>query len=181
MVSEREIETKSLSKAGDVALLNVDLPANDQFKGIYLVKVTSANEQYLSATQLVSISDLGFMVKETPNEVVVFCNSILSAQPLQGVKVNLISHNNQNVYAVETDGSGVARFPDLKGKAPGFKIAMVTGQLGEDFNYLLFAQTAVENSRYDVGGARENASGYQAFLYGDRDIYRPGETMYLNA
>jgi uncharacterized protein YfaS (alpha-2-macroglobulin family) len=24
-------------------------------------------------------------------------------------------------------------------------------------------------------------SGYQAFLYGDRDIYRPGETVYLNA
>ncbi|CAA9261677.1 MAG: Alpha-2-macroglobulin [uncultured Cytophagales bacterium] len=180
VISEREIETKNLSKAGDVALLDVNLPENDQFKGIYLLKVTSANEQYLSATQLVSISDLGFMVRETPSEVVVFCNSILSAQPLQGVKVNLVSSNNQNVYTAETDGSGVARFPDLDKKAPGFKIAMVTGQQGEDFNYLLFAQTAVENSRYDVGGARENASGYQAFLYGDRDIYRPGETVYLN-
>ncbi len=180
VVLERELETKSLARSGDVSLLNVTLPQDDPFRGVYVVKVTSANEQYLSASQLVSISDIGFTVKEAENEIIVLCNSILSAQPLPGVKVNLVSNNNQTVYSAETDAGGVARFPDLKGKAPGFTISMVTGQQGDDFNYLAFSQTKVESSRYDVGGARDNPSGYQAFLYGDRDIYRPGETMHLN-
>ncbi len=177
---EKEIETKDLAKSGDVRLLNLTLPEDDQFKGIYFVKVTSDNEQYLSATQLVSVSDIGFMIKETENEVMVFCNSILSAQPMAGVKVSLISGNNQNIYTVESDADGIAKFPDLKQKAPNFKIAMVAGLQGNDFNYILFEQTRVETSRYDVGGLRENAAGYQAFIYGDRDIYRPGETVYLN-
>jgi uncharacterized protein YfaS (alpha-2-macroglobulin family) len=31
-----------------------------------------------------------------------------------------------------------------------------------------------------VDGLRDNASGFQAFIYGQRDIYRPGETMHFN-
>eukprot|EP01031_Cornospumella_fuschlensis_P046817 gene46817-57325_t len=38
----------------------------------------------------------------------------------------------------------------------------------------------VETSRFDVEGKRDNTSGFEAFLYGDRDIYRPGETINMN-
>jgi hypothetical protein len=180
VVLDREIETKNLQKVNGVHLLNLDLEQINDFRGIYIVKVTSEDEQYLNATQLVSISDIGFMVKETENEVLVFANSILSAQPMAGVDVNLISTNNQNIYTAQTDADGVAKFPELKKKAPNFQVTMITGRQGADFNYLLFNQTRIETSRYEVGGMRDNPSGYQAFLYGDRDIYRPGETVYLN-
>ncbi|MDJ1468120.1 alpha-2-macroglobulin family protein [Xanthocytophaga flava] len=180
IVYEKKILTNTLPKGNGVHLLNLDFAQFDDFKGIYIVKVRSDDEQYLQATQLVSISDIGFMVKETPDEVYVFANSILSAQPMTGVKVNLVSTNNQVLATGETDGDGVAKFADIRKKFPKFSIGMITGTVDKDFNYLLFSQTSVGTSRYEVGGIHENLSGYQAFIYGDRNIYRPGETINLN-
>ncbi|MDO1449050.1 alpha-2-macroglobulin [Rhodocytophaga aerolata] len=181
VVLDREVETKSLGKSGNMHVLNLELPSStNAFKGIYAVKVSSTEDQWLYSTKLVSISDMGFMVKETGNEIHVFANSILTANPLAGVSVNLISSNNQSVYTAETDADGVARFTDLQTKAPDFNIQMITARQGDDFTYLLFNQNKVETSRYEVGGMRENPSGYQAFIYGERDIYRPGETVNLN-
>ncbi len=180
VVYEKKILTNTLPKGNGVHLLNLDFAQFDDFKGIYVVKVQSDDEQYLQATQLVSISDIGFMVKETPDEVYVFANSILTAQPMAGVKVNVISTNNQVLATTETDGDGVAKFADIRKKHPKFTVGMITGAADKDFNYLLFSQASVETSRYEVGGSRENLSGYQAFIYGDRNIYRPGETINLN-
>ena len=180
VVYEKKILTSTLPKNSGVNLLNLDFAQFDDFKGIYIVKVRSDDEQYMQATQLVSISDIGFMVKETPEEVYVFANSILTAQPMAGVKVNLISTNNQTLATADTDGEGVAKFTDVRKKFPRFSVGMVTGTADKDFNYLLLSQNSVETSRYEVGGIRENLSGYQAFIYGDRNIYRPGETVNLN-
>jgi alpha-2-macroglobulin len=38
----------------------------------------------------------------------------------------------------------------------------------------------VETSHFDVGGKRTNNLNYDVFLYGDRDLYRPGDTVYYN-
>ena len=71
-------------------------------------------------------------------------------------------------------------------RAAGFKIALVTATSGdakkgsEDFNYLLFEDSAVETSRFEVEGKRDNAAGFEAFIYGERNIYRPGETIHFN-
>jgi uncharacterized protein YfaS (alpha-2-macroglobulin family) len=182
-VLDREYETKQLGKSGNVQLLNLDLQQLNDFQGIYVVKVSSTEDRYLKASKMVSVSDIGLIVRETENEVVVFANSILNAKPLKGVKVSLISTNNQNIYQADTDGEGIARFTDIRTKAPNFRVQMVTAQKadkGGDFNYLHFAQTQIETSRAEVGGLRDNPTGYQAYLYGDRDIYRPGETMHLH-
>ncbi|MBC7920824.1 MAG: alpha-2-macroglobulin family protein, partial [Ferruginibacter sp.] len=183
VVLDREYESRQLAPAGEARLLNLALPQLNDLPGVYVVKVSSTEDQYLKASKLVSVSDIGLIVRETENDVVVFANSVLSAKPLPGVKVSLISSNNQNIHQAETDAEGIAKFADLRTKAPGFRVQMVTARRGEkggDFNYLHFNQTKVETARAEVGGLRENPSGYQAFLYGDRDIYRPGETVHLH-
>ena len=40
--------------------------------------------------------------------------------------------------------------------------------------------TKVETSRFEVAGKSDNVSGFDAFIYGDRNIYRPGETIHIN-
>jgi uncharacterized protein YfaS (alpha-2-macroglobulin family) len=57
---------------------------------------------------------------------------------------------------------------------------MLTAHTSDDFNYLFLEDTQVETSRFEVEGKRSNVSGFEAFMYGDRDIYRPGETIQLN-
>src|ERR1043165_2206244 len=54
---------------------------------------------------------------------------------------------------------------------------MVIVQRGGDFSFLVFGKTEIDLSPFDVAGDRPGASGYTAFVYGERDIYRPGETV----
>ena len=180
LVLERDYHSKNLKKSGGAHLLNLNFDEINAYKGFYVVNISSTEKQWIKANKIVSISDIGLIVKETENDIYVFSNSILNASSIQGVQVNLISTNNQSVYKATTDGNGVAKFEDIKKKAPGFKIKMITCNYGEDFNYLHFDETRVETSQYDIGGSFTNSSGYDAFIYGDREIYRPGETIYLN-
>jgi uncharacterized protein YfaS (alpha-2-macroglobulin family) len=180
VVMERDYHSKNLKKTGGSHLLNVDFQDINAFKGIYVVTVSSQEQQWVKSSKIISISDIGLIVKESEDDIYVFANSILSSEKLSGVEVNLISSNNQWVYKVTTDGEGLAKFIDVKKKAPGFTIKMITCQSEGDFNYLHFEETKVETSQFDIGGAYSNSSGYEAFIYGEREIYRPGDTMHMN-
>lgn len=179
---DKTIETGNLPKLRGSSLLNLPLPDQKNLRGVYMVALNSKDEYYLNASKLISVSDIGLMAKfsNDGNEMLVFANSILTTEPLSGVEINLISSNNQTVYTIETDGKGVAKFEKIKEKAPNFKVAMITAKTEEDFNYILLEDTQVETSRFEVDGVRSNATGFQAFIYGDRDIYRPGETVHFN-
>ncbi|AKD58850.1 alpha-2-macroglobulin [Spirosoma radiotolerans] len=197
----KTIETTDLPKVRGVSALNLALPdQNNTFRegplrehplrGVYLVSVSSKDEAYLQASQLVSVSDIGLVARHTNDEVLVWANSIRTGEPLQSVEITLISSNNQSVYTLKTDGTGFVKFEKVSEKAPGFKIALLTasitstaaGRLSDqdDFNFLFLPDTRVETSRFEVDGKRDNESGFDAFVYGDRNIYRPGETIHVN-
>ncbi|RYF80899.1 MAG: alpha-2-macroglobulin family protein, partial [Chitinophagaceae bacterium] len=59
----------------------------------------------------------------------------------------------------------------------GYAPAMIIAKTADDFTYLPFSNTRVNLSRFDVGGKRPNATGLDAFIYAERDIYRPGEKL----
>lgn len=177
---EKEIETKTLPHAGSRHTLHFDFEDKfSNFPGIYMVRVYSDNDYWLKDQMLVSISDIGLMVKEGKNFITVFANSIKTTDPLPNVKLKFIGQNNQLSGTATTDATGVASFKIDKLPADGFKIKLITASLDEDYNYLPFNRTAVNSSRFEVGGKYANPSGYDAFIFGDRDLYRPGETVNL--
>jgi uncharacterized protein YfaS (alpha-2-macroglobulin family) len=180
-VLEQEIETRSLPKRKGQSLLNLNFNDKTLFKGLYLVNIMSENESYVNATKLIAVSDIGLIAKTTEKDIHVFAHSILDASPLGGITVSLWSSNNQMVYKQSTDASGIARFTDLPSKAAGFRIAMITASDGKELTYLPLNKYAVETSRFDVGGIHENISGIMGYMYGDRNIYRPGEQLNISA
>jgi uncharacterized protein YfaS (alpha-2-macroglobulin family) len=182
-VLTKEILTRSLQKSGNISLLNLDLNElnfNDSYKGLYLVKVEASDRKYIQDAQLLSLSDLGLIVKEGASDVMVFVNSLKDASPVKGAKLDFISSNNQKVYSTVTDNNGVAIFKNAKQVAAGFKLSMVSVRYDNDFNFVLFDKTRVETSRFDVGGKRTDNINYDVFIYGDRDLYRPGDSAYIN-
>ena len=179
-VIDRDYETKDLPRQNGMFLLNLSFSDVNPFKGIYIVQVASSKDQWVRAAKLVSVSDIGLISRHSDDEIMVFTNSIKSAQSIGGVKVSLVSKNNQEVLNAVTNSDGVAVFSNLKQKMQDFKVAMITAHYGDDFNYLMLNDARVNSSRFDVGGRRADATGLMAFLYGDRDIYRPGETIHLN-
>jgi len=183
---DKTVQTSDLPKVRGVSALNLAIPEQGggdrerPLRGAYLVSVQSKDEAYVSATQLVSISDIGLIARKTDTDLLVWANSIQTAEPLDGVEISLISSNNQSVYTLKTDRKGFVKFEKIQEKAPGFTIAMLTARTADDFNFLHLTDTQVETSRFEVDGKRTNATGLNAFVYGDRNIYRPGETIHLN-
>ncbi|MFC5411338.1 alpha-2-macroglobulin [Larkinella bovis] len=181
----KTVETANLPKARGVSALNLSLPdpaasGPNPPRGIYLVTVSSKDDAYISATKLVSVSDIGLMTKQGADEVWVFANSIKTAEPLANVDITLVSSNNQIMATVQTNGKGVAHFEKMTAKNPGSRLALVSAKTEDDFNYLLLQDARVETSRFEVDGKRDNPTGFDAFVYGDRNIYRPGETVHFN-
>ncbi|HRC36384.1 MAG TPA: MG2 domain-containing protein, partial [Bacteroidia bacterium] len=107
-------------------------------------------------------------------------NYIKTALPAQGVNVSCISTNNQVMFSGTTDNDGRVTFSDIGNKAKNFRVGMISARQGKDFNMILLSETKVSTSRYDVGGYKDNPAGVMAYIYGDRDMYRPGETIYMN-
>ncbi len=179
-VLDRTVKTKNLPRVNGITAFNFDLPKIDNFKGIYLVHISSKTDYYLNATKLVSVSDIGLITKQADDDLFIYANSILTAQALSNVDLHVISKNNQDVVQVKTNSEGIAIVKDYKKKLKHFKTAMITAKKGSDFNFLLFSHTGVETSRFDVSGKRDHKTGLDVFIYGDRNIYRPGEKVYFN-
>ncbi len=179
VIYEKEIDTRSLPKSGAGRILNFSqfedrLP---DFKGVYHIVIRSSEDYWVKDSRYVSLSDLGLIAKEGQNKIYVFTNSIKSAVPVEGVNVAVYGANNQLIGTGATNKEGVAEVPYNKKDFGGFKPAMVIAKTADDFNYLPFNSTRVNMSRFDIGGKRNNPSGFDAFVYAERDIYRPGEKI----
>ncbi|MFN8289922.1 MAG: MG2 domain-containing protein [Chitinophagaceae bacterium] len=179
VIYEKEIDTRSLPKSGGGRILNFSqfedrLP---DFKGVYHVVIRSTENYWIKDSRFISLSDLGLIAKEGKDQMYVFANSIKSADPVSGVNVAVYAANNQLIGTGSTDKDGMATIAYPNREFSGFKPAMVIAKTADDFNYLPFNNTRVNTSRFDVGGKRNNPSGFDAFVYAERDVYRPGEKI----
>ena len=179
VVYSKVIDTRSLPRSGSARILNLSqfedrLP---DVKGIYHVMLRSVDQYWVQDSRMISFSDIGLITKQGQEKIFVFANSIKTANPVEGATINIYGKNNQLIGTGATNKEGVAEVT-LSGKTlSGYTPAMVIAKTADDFNYLPFKSTRVNTSRFDVGGKRNNATGLDAFVYAERDIYRPGEKV----
>ncbi len=175
-----DIKTRELPKKGKVHFLKLDFEEKiGKRDGIYIVEVKSKESNWLRERKIVAISDIGLIAKAGKNTITVFANSIRSAKSLAGVQLQFYGRNNQKLAEAVTNANGVAVIKTPEAITPNFKTALITANYRNDFNFLPLSRTLITTSRFDVGGKRSNLAGYDAFIYGDRDIYRPGETIHI--
>lgn len=120
-------------------------------------------------------SNIGLIAKRgNDNSMLVIATDLLSAKPLSGVEVELLDYQRQVLTTVKTDGNGWASF-DLKRK-PFLLIA----KNGKERGYLkLDDGNSLPLSRFDVGGDVVQ-EGIKGFIYGERGVWRPGDSLYLS-
>jgi alpha-2-macroglobulin len=179
VIYTKEIDTRSLPKSGNGRILNISQFADrlNDTKGIYHIMLRSSKDYWVNDSRFISMSDIGLIAKHGEDKIVVFANSIKSATGMAGVTINVFGLNNQLMGTGSTNSEGVAEIALVKRSYSGFKPAMIIAKTADDFTYLPFFNTQVNTSRFDVGGKHNNASGLDAFVYAERDIYRPGEKV----
>ncbi|GAO42536.1 alpha-2-macroglobulin family protein [Flavihumibacter petaseus] len=180
IIYEQEIDTRSLPLSNGTRLFQFNITDRlPDDKGSYHIKIRSTEDYWINDSRFISLSDIGLITKEGRDKLFVFANSIQTAKALADVKVTVYGANNQLLGMGTTDADGVATIPYTRKPFAGFKPALVIAKTAGDFNYLLFSQSGVNTSRFEVGGKRLNSTGLDAYLYGERDIYRPGEQVHF--
>lgn len=130
------------------------------------------------ATQWVIDSDIGLTTFQGANGLTVFARSYASAKPLEGVKLTLVARNNNQLANAITDSDGRADFSAglFRGKGGDEPVVVMAYGNEQDFSFLDLRRPAFDLTDRGVGG-RNTPGPVDAYLYTERGIYRPGETV----
>ena len=131
--------------------------------------------KHRSVARNILASSLGIIAKAgTDFTMTVAVTDLVSTQPVSGSEIDILNFQQQVIGSARTDDKGMATIP-LENK-PYLLIARQNDQRG----YLrLDDGTSLSLSRFDVSG-RVVQKGVKAFIYGERGVWRPGDTLFLN-
>ena len=142
------------------------------------------NNPPAQARRWVMFTDMALTAYEGSEGLDVVIRSLKTARILPSLKVLLVARNGETLAETRSDASGRVKFnrPLLDGEgASDARMVMAYGPQG-DLAVLDLDRSPVDLSKQGVGGRTvEGGGGVDAFLYADRGIYRPGETVRLNA
>ncbi|MFV2072162.1 MAG: alpha-2-macroglobulin, partial [Thermoanaerobaculales bacterium] len=121
------------------------------------------------------VSDIGLLAKRASNGMIVAATHLETAKPLADVEVTLFSYQNQPIAHSRTNARGVAEFDATN---DGFYIE---GRWRGQRTALKFSESRISTSGFEVGGSSGSSKATRAFIYADRGVHRPGDTIFLAA
>ena len=137
-----------------------------------------------SDRRFILLTDLGVVVKQDASgSSQVFVQSIKTGDPVADAEIAILGKNGLAVLTRRTDATGMAPLPPLTDfQAEKQPVAYVVRK-GTDLSFLPMDRTdrTLDFSRFDVDGLRTQGQSEKlsAFLFSDRGIYRPGDTMHI--
>lgn len=147
--------------------------------GIFKVMV-NANKQWVQMEQLLLITDIGIVTKRTDDVLSVWVNSLDSLDPISEATVQLInSTKKETLLTGKTDDAGFLKFSLAADEIARDVPLLLTVSKGNDFSFLQLRSHQLSTRDFNVSGKPFLREGYEAFLYTERGVYRPGETVNL--
>lgn len=127
------------------------------------------------ATRNILASNIGLTAKRgNDNSLTVAVSNILTTEPVNDVEIEVMDYQRTIINKAKSNSDGFASI-DLKRK-PFLLIA----RKGNERGYLkLDDGSSLALSRFDVSG-EEVKNGIKGFIFGERGVWRPGDTMFLN-
>ncbi len=152
--------------------------------GIYLLAAELHEDDaryYEPITQWVLVSDTGLISYWGQDGLTVVANSLATGKALADVRLTLLSRSNRVLGTATTDANGVARLSAglLRGTLGAEPVALTALSKDGDFALLELTQPAFDLADRGVSG-RPSPGAVDAFMYTERGIYRPGETVHAS-
>ncbi|MFC1743871.1 MG2 domain-containing protein [Candidatus Riflebacteria bacterium] len=131
---------------------------------------------YSMTSKLHIISDIGITYKRLDREGLVLCTSLLDGSPVENASLEIFSKPNQLLASGNSNNNGIFRFPIIKSNKGTPNIIIVKKE--DDINYLPISRGHVPTTNFDVKGDNYlKDDAIEAFIFGEREIYRPGEII----
>ncbi len=132
---------------------------------------------YMKAKPEINVvaSDLGIIAKRGGTDALdVVVTNIATATPAANVLVTAYNYQLQPLSRVSTNAQG---FASLR---CDFKPFIITATNGVGTTYLKVVDNkALSTSHFDVGGIARRNESLKGFIYGERDVWRPGDDIHL--
>ncbi len=131
------------------------------------------NNKYISRNVLAS--DLGIVAKtDKENRVYVSVADLKTIEPMGGVRLDYYDYQQQLIGTGTTGADGMS-IDQLESKA-----SFIILTQGSQYGYVNMQDRYANNlSEFDVSG-KVKQKGIDGFIYGERGVWRPGDTLFLN-
>ena len=171
------------------------LPAEHRGDGVFTIHLTQTpgttvdredERGYNPGTpsMQLALSDIGLSVKRGEGQIVACALSLSKATPLDGTRIRVFSTKNQLIGEGTTDAGGTVDIT-LQKMPEDETPSIVVAERGEgptrSMTWLNLAQTELNDSAFDTSGRPYLRKGFEAFVYNDRGVFRPGETVRFRA
>jgi uncharacterized protein YfaS (alpha-2-macroglobulin family) len=150
--------------------------------GLYFMRLNLQEQGIYNGPFLIVVSDLQLTFKVSPTEALVWAVDLRTNTALPNTPVNIYGEDGATLASGQTDDQGVFRAPIPPLENPYSLTYAVAGQPGQEtFGMALSSWSqGVEPWEFDIQ-AYPSPPGLKVYLYTDRPIYRPGQTVYFRA
>ncbi|MBN2005574.1 MAG: Ig-like domain-containing protein [Anaerolineae bacterium] len=144
--------------------------------GVYFLKVSSPDisREYLrDQYHVLVVSNLNLTLKTGPKETFVWATDLSGGGPVAGLPLKVMDYDNRSLGSLTTDANGVARMelPENRGSLIVYSenpFAAVADGWGRGISPWEFGM-----------GQGIPGEKYRTYIYTDRPIYRPGQTVHF--
>jgi len=146
-----------------------------QAPGVYLALMRGAGDYdyYSIPATIFSLSDIGLSARRYQNRLAVLTQALEGGKALSGIELEVLGEDGQLLHSTKTDKAGFAELPYSD------KSSLLLARQGGQTSVLPLKGTGLDLSEFNING--QSAQPLQFFVFGPRDLYRPGETVLLNA
>ena len=156
--------------------------------GAYFVSVTDAKElpsnagPAASAKRWIVLTDLALTAYRGEHGLDATLRSLADGQEVTGARVELVAFNNDVLATADTGADGRVSFdkPILQGNGNAAPRLLIAYGARGDLAVLDLTRAPVDLSELGTGG-RSTPGPVDAYLYTERGIYRPGETVHITS
>jgi uncharacterized protein YfaS (alpha-2-macroglobulin family) len=138
--------------------------------------------QFLAKSTLV-VTNLSLVTKQSAkDEISVWVLNTKDLSPIGEANVDLLSQANRKISSCKSQGG--TGFCQIKWKeSPKNTPYAVVVRSGKDSTFLRLSDLVLSNDPFHAGNRNFNSSAgtMEAYLFAERDLYRPGETVNLAA
>jgi len=143
-------------------------------KGVFGLRLEPGSNSY--ATKIVVWTNIGLLAHWIDDELVVFAHDLFSLAPLPNAHITVWSAKNQLMATTDTDAQGFAHIRGVE-KSLGLP-NLIVAETGDDYTFLRLAARTDDPMPVKDDMPAYDRKGYDAFVYSDRGLYRPGETIH---
>lgn len=142
--------------------------------GVYLAVMQQAGHySYSTPATLFTLSDIGVSVHRYHDQLDIFAQGLADGRGLKGTHIQLLDEKGKELQTAVTDGDGHVQL-----NGPDNARLLLATQDGQT-SLIDLSQPALDLAEFDIAGPEGFSK--TLFAFGPRDLYRPGETMQVNA